>query len=98
MLHEPGMVAHEEDTVVESLEGGVRLILVLMGCIGRLTPERRALVDRGYVEARDAGKSDAESAAIVLALFTDAEKELPGVHPLGVLAKAKPARPSRATG
>ncbi len=72
-------------------------LLALMGSIGRLTPERRALVEREYRRARESGKGDGESAATVLALLTDAERETSNVHPLNALSK--PARPpSSATG
>ena len=72
-------------------------IFSLMSCVGRLTPERKALVDRVYLDARVGGKGDGESAAMALALLTDAEKEPLAVRPLD--ARREPERPaSRATG
>jgi hypothetical protein len=66
-------------------------ILSLMRCVGRLTPERRALVDRAYVEAREQGKGDGEAADVALALLTDAEREPSDAHPVD--ATTKTARP-----
>jgi hypothetical protein len=72
-------------------------ISLLMSCVGRLTPERKALVERVYLDARSMGKGDGESAAMALALLTDAEKVPLSAHPLDVLRK--PVRPPpRATG
>jgi hypothetical protein len=72
-------------------------VIALMSCVGRLTPERKALVDQVYLDARAAGKSDGEAAAMALALLTDAERLPSDAHPLDALSK--PVRPpSRATG
>ena len=66
-------------------------ILSLMRCVGRLTPERRALVNRAYVAAREEGKGDGEAADAALALLTDAEREPADAHPVD--AASKTARP-----
>jgi hypothetical protein len=52
----------------------VRPINVLMSCIGRLKPERKALVHREYATGRRLGKGDADAAAMALALLSDSEK------------------------
>ena len=72
-------------------------VLTLMRCIGRLTPPRRALVNRAYAEAREAGKGDGESSAIALALLTEAERGTSEAQPLDAPGKAVRPR-SRATG
>jgi hypothetical protein len=68
-------------------------IKALMNCVGRLTPERRAVVDRAYVEARAGGKGDGEAAEVALALLTDAEKDASGVYEVSMpVSSAKAAR------
>ncbi len=65
---------------------------VLMGCVARLTPERRALVEMEFAKARDSGKGDADSAAAVLALLSDSEKRLPSnVRPFD--SGTRPSKP-----
>jgi hypothetical protein len=58
-------------------------IVALMSCLGRLTPERRALVDKAYQQARAAGRSDREAADVALALLTDDEKASVDAEPVG---------------
>lgn len=80
-------------------------VLALMTCFGALPPERKALVARVYVEARDAGMGDGDAADLVFGRLTDAEKEASDVHPPDAPTNAtnatkatRPKSPARAAG